>query len=410
MRIVLLSWMIYSRRHHDLYTLPLRERGVRVDFYDCTPYFRPEGFRKIKLPESIDYDGVRLLHTREEIERALAELPEDAVVISLIPLENETLFLFRALRRAGARFGATMSKWRPNPYCDSLSGRNLDTPMKRLRTRYTSAKKLMRTLCRSPRVPSEWLGLPSADFIITNSRTEWESRYPIGPRTRYIRAHSTDYEIYRAWRESHRPPAPEAPRQRPLGVFLESASPVCADRMLTGKAGSGLTSEVYFPEVRAFLRRMEAECGVDLLVAAHPKAVYEGRLEHFQDWEIVQGATVDAVSRGDFVVVHTSNSVSFAVIMGKPVVFVTTDQLEEGKVGPYVHTHAEWLGKRVYNISRGEFPDLASELVVDRDQYQRYIDEFIKYDSEDRPYWDLVLDGLYDLYPELAPAGRRGAA
>ena len=192
MRIVLLSWMIYSRRHHDLYTLPLRERGVRVDFYDCTPYFRPEGFRKIKLPESIDYDGVRLLHTREEIERALAELPEDAVVISLIPLENETLFLFRALRRAGARFGATMSKWRPNPYCDSLSGRNLDTPMKRLRTRYTSAKKLMRTLCRSPRVPSEWLGLPSADFIITNSRTEWESRYPIGPRTRYIRAHSQE--------------------------------------------------------------------------------------------------------------------------------------------------------------------------------------------------------------------------
>ena len=93
---------------------------------------------------------------------------------------------------------------------------------------------------------------------------------------------------------------------------------------------------------------------------------------------------------------HCSTAVQLAVLFLKPVVFVTTDELNSSELGLYIESFASKLGKTVINIDRDLYKvDWHKELNVDYQKYADYRNEYIKIDgSPEKPYWDIVIDHI----------------
>jgi hypothetical protein len=95
------------------------------------------------------------------------------------------------------------------------------------------------------------------------------------------------------------------------------------------------------------------------------------------------------------VVCHDSTAIQFGVLFGKPLIFVTTDELLLAYEGRSIAKVASELGKSPINLDRADLQDVdwQSELEVDGAKYARYRSKYIKADgSPEAPLWDIVID------------------
>ncbi|MGE4553379.1 MAG: hypothetical protein AB7D57_09710 [Desulfovibrionaceae bacterium] len=283
------------------------------------------------------------------------------------------------------------------PFPDEMVRPNLGERLRRFKKKYLSLKKLTRTMALSPRFPAEWVGLPSAVAHVVINGSHLPNYYPSGPRTAIIEAHALNYDVALK-RDRNAARSPElahldGPRRRPLAVFLESCAPLSTDVAHTNQCRT-LTQEEYYPCLLDFFGRLRAQ-GVDVVVAAHPKAPWEGRLEHFRDMPLFQGKSDELVELADLVVMHYSTALTFPILRRKPLLFLTTDQINLGYDGQFLQATTLFLGKRAINISHDYEIDLAEAMHVEKDVYLRYEREFIRArGDDDRLFWEIVTDGL----------------
>ena len=95
-------------------------------------------------------------------------------------------------------------------------------------------------------------------------------------------------------------------------------------------------------------------------------------------------------------VAHYSTSVQFAVLARKPLLLITTDELNASGDGSIILAIAAELGKSVINIDYDYADiDLKSELRVDDEKYAEYQRKYIKMDgSAEKSTWDILIDHL----------------
>ncbi|MEO8033631.1 MAG: hypothetical protein ABI837_04315, partial [Acidobacteriota bacterium] len=144
------------------------------------------------------------------------------------------------------------------------------------------------------------------------------------------------------------------------------------------------------------LDRVEAEGGVRVVIAAHPRADYADRSHIFGDREIVRGETAALVRDADLVLAHCSTAVNFAALERKPVLFLTSDSLERHVIhGSAVPVVAGLFSKTPVNIDHVGQVDWQDERTVDGQAYDSYIAKYIKAKgTPERLCWDLVADYL----------------
>jgi hypothetical protein len=167
------------------------------------------------------------------------------------------------------------------------------------------------------------------------------------------------------------------------------------------------TPERYFPAICRGLRSIARALGLDVRIAAHPRAVARDIVQdHFEGIPVEFGSTAEAVRDSTVVICHDSTAVQYGVLFEKPMIFLTTDELNASFAGGSIARFAAEVGKPVFNVD-GDLTgvDWQRELVVDRAKYAAYRNRFIKIDgSPERPSWDIIIDHL-----ERSSA-RRGAA
>ncbi len=215
-----------------------------------------------------------------------------------------------------------------------------------------------------------------------------------GHASRIIKAHNLDYDVYLR-------SGAAAGTDGGYAVFIDQDYCFHPEYIYQNVAAH-LTPESYFPALCRGLRSLAAALGIDVRIAAHPRASYGQRgRDYFEGIPLVQGATAELIRNCRVVVCHDSTAVQFAVLFGKPVIFLTTDALDRvffdsSFKGQSIAGFAAELGKSVINLDR----DLAQvdwqrELRIDVQKYARYRNRFIKTDgSPEIPYWDIVIAGI----------------
>lgn len=212
-----------------------------------------------------------------------------------------------------------------------------------------------------------------------SSHLAWHSQ-------KVLKAHSLDYDIYLDLSKSIKDADEE------YAVFIDSDYCFHSDYIYLDEA-SPATPGNYFPAISKGLRKIANSLGVSVIVAAHPRSSYQQTsCDYFDGLPIKYGNTAKLIRDCKFVVCHDSTAVQFAVLFQKPIIFITTDELNRSTSGRSISLFASELGKSALNMNGNcDNIDWKNELFVDSRKYDEFRSKYIKMDgSPQLPSWDIL--------------------
>lgn len=206
-----------------------------------------------------------------------------------------------------------------------------------------------------------------------------------------IAINSPDYDYFlKEFSESSQHSAGESE----YAVFLDVYLPYHADHGLIGIPYLKDPNS-YFASMNALFTAVEKKYGVEVVIAAHPSAGYQGG--EFEGRQIIQGKTNSLVKSSKLVINHHSNSLSYAVLYDKPCLFCYTDEmfaLYHNSLLHHQNCYAAYLGASTYNISellKEELPDLSRW--HSNKHYQRFVNDFLtSASSKDKQSSDIIIN------------------
>ncbi len=225
------------------------------------------------------------------------------------------------------------------------------------------------------------------NFIVTSGKKSMHGSVDI---KKIIKAHSFDCDIFMRLREAANEPA------KNYAVFIDQDYCFHPD-FVRLDIPFFVTPEKYFPAICNGLRKISHVLDVNLQVAAHPRSSYQQRVPScFEEIPIEYGRTAELIRDCKVVVCHNSTSVQFAVLFRKPIIFLTTDELNFSPAARSIAIFASELGKSVINVDGDlDSVDWEKELSVDSKKYDEYRNKYIKIDgSPETPHWDIVINHI----------------
>ena len=219
-----------------------------------------------------------------------------------------------------------------------------------------------------------------SDIFITGGRSGLKST-KIKNR---ILAHSMDYDIYLSLKNKKKSDLP------PYAVFLEDNMTQDSDYSILNILPPVNESQ-YFPTLIKFLKKFEADTGLKVKIAIHPKSSkdFSNLLE---DFECHKGNTAEIVKDATLVLLHASTSVSYAILFNKPTLFLTSYELNKSWLGSRIDNFARVINSKLINMtsSINDTFKLDSFLNTDKEKYKNYIDQYLKMpNSLEIPLWDI---------------------
>jgi hypothetical protein len=360
------------------------DRQWDVEVWDLTPWAHPQVWdsfmeRGHRLKE---FSGYFPLKSRGDFLRRLRDPRAVQLFIDQAGDGYHSLRAKWALRRAGAARVVCATGSIPTP--DRQGSR-------------TPAAQLRKLIAKGPR--EGWRLLKSAFFIkVVGRRIPTDLAVISGTQSmmlahnsnEVIKAHNLDYDIYLELERS------AIAGTTPYAVFIDQDYPFHLEFAYYG-TGSVVTAERYYPAVCNGLEAIAAALKLEVRIAAHPRANYEqrGRERLFRSFPIERGRTAELIRGCQVVICHDSTAVQYAILFGKPIIFLTTDELLRAYEGASIEKFAAELGKKPINLDRADLAavDWRGEVRVDREKYASYRRKYIKTEgSPELPLWTIVID------------------
>lgn len=380
-KIIFFTEYPFSERECERFGIEtLRANGFEVGVWDFAEWLHPEDLALI--PQRYPLSGLapRVIRTKQEARRAIAGLAPGTFVVNLVTYAPASASLYRSLSATGRPYAVFMANALPVAPQSERRGGTLFRKLALLRE-VTPAMLLERLFVRCP---ARFLGIRPASLILAGGECSMVYRYPVGASTEILWAHMLDYDFF--LREGKRTQENTVKR---MCVFIDEYLPYHRDFALLDMEAPA-TPEAYYPAMRRLFDAVEAQLGCRVVVAAHPSSEYARHDDCFGGREIVAGKTAEFVRDAACVIGHYSTAIGFAAMYGKPVIFVTSDEIEQSRVRPFIHAFARWLGKAPLNVSRELPMNLSPELCVEEAAYQQYCRAFIKKEgTEELPFWQI---------------------
>jgi hypothetical protein len=185
-----------------------------------------------------------------------------------------------------------------------------------------------------------------------------------------IRSHARDYDIFL---ENNN----EVKTQDQI-IFVDSAMTGHPDDKNLN-SNTACSEEVYFPLLRAFFDKIESQTGLPVVVSIHPRLIInDDVISNFGNRKIVSGKTFDLIKSATMVLVHNSTAINFAVLLGKPLIILTSNQIQR-KYYLNMQSLFKVLNAPGININKSfdnmDFFEIAQKPISN---YNYYIEKYIK--------------------------------
>lgn len=239
------------------------------------------------------------------------------------------------------------------------------------------------------RIPLNLLGVRPADYVVWGGDA---SRIPlrlVSERTRQIWSFSENYQTYQA-EMAAQPIVPE----KNTAVYLDQYFGFHPDTAVRGKRFS-LTPDLIYPRLRWLFDRIETQLGLEVVIAAHPRADYSDKPGIYGERRIVTGKTVELVRESRLVICAYSTAASFAVLFEKPLMVVSAPEISNIRALPAApEALARSVGTVVLDLSQPDSIDLSKAMNWDSRQYKRYVERYIVSAKSERK-------GIADIFADL---------
>ena len=202
-----------------------------------------------------------------------------------------------------------------------------------------------------------------------------------------INAHSMNYDVYLKIKNKET-------KNNSYAVFLDEDMVYHPDLPYLN-IDRPVTEQEYYPPLLKFFRKFEKETGLKIKFAAHPKSLKKNRPKLPLDIDYSIGNTAELVKNSSLVLLHSSTSISYAILFKKPIIFLTSNELMKSWIGPRIDNFSKVLNSKLINMSVNttEKLDLQSLLKIDEDRYKNYLDQYIKVPhSPYLPLWEIFTE------------------
>ena len=400
-KIVILLGSPFTAQNFERVGLPYLAPYFEVLVLDCAYLIgrRPDAI-SIRMAS---WDNYRVVKTQPELEHALREF---APVFALddIGLGLETRCIVEVVMRCSVRLVALKTGVMPQPtLCNKLQAfvrrSRADTasidvlgqltlpvpkfPVGRLNQLKNlfilGVRKAKRELWDKPRMPG-----PDVSLVAGCHALDWMAK----KSAHILWVGSEDYHLFKK-AESQLQNGELPKREYAYALFVDVCLPYATDWKFLNLPPP-ISAAEYYPLLCAFFDRMEVELGMPVLVAGHPNSkALENYSQLVGGREVLFDQTAALVRQSRVMLTHASTATSFAVLARKPILFITSKQLEKTGYGKSIRAMSNTLGGRLVYME-GSLPQAqeATDDVIDEIRYARYEQSFLKnhQSSETRPW------------------------
>jgi len=377
----------------------LMRNGFEVHFFDFSAFIFPWIDKHAVLPHRIEVERYNRFYNERDALNAIKRISKDSIAIVLLTYSQGTYKIYRMLSKVKIPYiiDATSGVPCSIPY----DTKNINFFKKIRRITFKKLKNYLKGYIFDPKyskylgihMPRLWLagGIKSLEF--------YPSMHPFSKNIEILWAHALDYNIFLGNGTSKS----EDYCDKKKVVFLDIGAPkFIGDDLALGRSPI-LSNERYYPSLCRFFYKVEKEQGVKIEIAAHPRSDHASYPDYFGQRKTIRGKTFQMIKDAEFIIAHGSTAVNFAVLLQKPIIFITTDEYDNNpyRSGDSIRAFAACFGKIAINVDQDLFIDWDKELRVDEGLYADYKHCYIKKNgSEELVTWQILANRLKNLYEE----------
>lgn len=372
-RVLYLISQPLDQRNFDRFGIPIwREKGWSVDIIDLTPFLYPRVWDTYMEDGKrvVAYDNYFLITEKS----ALTDILSKRKYVLYIDLVQNKMSYYLHLKlellKAGTLCLNLMMGSMPLPKVSAVELMELKGT---LFYKFRKAVSFLTNYGIYRLYSLRYKPFQQQLFIATSGKLSFESAKSMIPLNNIIKVHNFDYDRFLETGLDTTNP------ERCI-VFLDEDMPYHSDFIYLNTK-SPVSPELYFNSLNNFLEACSKEISGAVKIAAHPRSNYiNERADSFRKSPLFKNQTVQLIKDCAAVICHASASIQLAVIYKKPVIFVTTEELENSSYREFINVFARSLGKIPVNIDRGlSAIDWKKELTVNKALYAQYMANYIKH-------------------------------
>jgi len=387
-RIIMLVQFPFEPRDYERFGIEIfKANGFEIEVWDFSPFMNQGFFRNQHRNGIQQLPNHRIFISIDEAIAGLKRLSFSCFIVSFINYGRSAYDIYGAIFKMNLRYamyiaGATyplvsiISKNKNSRL--SFIGSKIKSLANKEKIRGRLSDIIFRIKLRAP------------DYIIAGGAKNYFYSIPLGPNTKIIWAHCLDYDNYLKEKD-----APSINTEN-TAVFLDGDVPFHRD-LTQFKEPIPHKPEDYYGPLCRFFSYIEKTKKIKVVIAGHPRAEYDLRPDFFEGRRIFKNQTARLVKECQFVIAHASHSLSYAVLFKKPIIFITTDKLDQHAYRFFIDAMTGALGKKAININNNTLVDWDNELLVDENIYSLYRHNHLKKEgSEELLFWQIVANNIRD--------------
>lgn len=124
----------------------------------------------------------------------------------------------------------------------------------------------------------------------------------------------------------------------------------------------------FYATLNRFFDKLESENGIEVVIAAHPKAYKYNSHNYFNNRKVLFNETSTLSRDAEFIIAHNSSSINFAVLNHKPLISILTNDIinEMNMYSIYIKLVSISTGSNLINIDDNSIIDINIPIVDDK--------------------------------------------
>ena len=181
-----------------------------------------------------------------------------------------------------------------------------------------------------------------------------------------------------------------------IAIFLDTGFPGFPRDEIVEKIVEQVSGTDWYPKINQFFKFVELTLATRVDIAMHPKHVGRNHQPMFGSRLTTGGQTPEMVAKCSLVIATNSTSISYAVAFAKPLILVTSDQIQNGRdqyKASLIANIAKETGAKIFNIDR-EYTEqeLRDALVIDHAKRESYKRKYLTSRTDGKPNYQVLLD------------------
>jgi hypothetical protein len=376
----------------------MNNNGFLVEVWEFTPIIYPAAYQAVKPIDSIDISKrscYKIYLRKIEAKQAIANLKKDTIIISIAPgYSFKTYFIYKELSKANISYCFFCSNAIPTytkikELYSGINKRSIDYFYNKLNS--INLQRISEFIFKN--ISHYYLPIEFSKFIFAGgSQSILNYNIPRSVDTKIVWCHTLDYDLYL---DNIKAGFKKKLKSDKYVVFIDGYMPFHPDYFFSNIKPL-ITPEIYYSILCNFFKYVEEKTGLKVIIAAHPRSKYEEHPDYFESREVIRGETRDLIRGCEFVLTHYSTSLNFAVLYKKPVIFITTNDLERSTIDANIIYSYSWeFKKTAYNIEQNYDIDWNKELIINEKTYNNYKEKYIKKNgSKEEYFWQIAADEI----------------